>query len=165
VCYYGRSDSGPFNSYWATYAVYQRAGSGEEESYVKVSEMFRAVRTTNDDVGDGLNLLGFNCYTDSIDAGDSPLTIQAGDIIGACVFDPPGGDIDLHELEIVGQVSGESLLQADLDCTIDNIPSIIQLDDLRVRNDRRLHIYANIEPGKILVNNCVKYHHYKAIPI
>jgi hypothetical protein len=55
--------------------------SGEEESYAKVSEMFRAVRTTTGfgDGADGLNLLGFNCYTDFI--GDSPLTIRAGDII------------------------------------------------------------------------------------
>ena len=39
VCYYGRSDSG-LSSYWASYAVYRRMGSGGDESYVKVSELF-----------------------------------------------------------------------------------------------------------------------------
>jgi hypothetical protein len=86
-------------------------GSGEDEYYEQVSEMFRAVRTTNDiaiGFSDGQNQKGFNCYTDSIDVGDSPLTVQAGDIIGACVFNPPGGSG--YELDIVSQVSGESLM-------------------------------------------------------
>jgi hypothetical protein len=130
-------------------------GSGDEESYVKVSEMFRAIRTTNDEFGesDRLNELDFNCYND---AGDSPLTIHTGDIIGACVFDPPGGST--RELDIVGQVSGESLLQAGIssdDCTMNDILSIIQSGDLQPRNDRRLHIYANIEPGKIIITAIV----------
>ena len=84
VYYYGRLDAA---SYWATYAIYQKVDSGENEHYEKVSEMFSAVRTINGD-GDGFNQIGFNCYTDFIDVGDSPLTIHAGDVIGACVFDP-----------------------------------------------------------------------------
>ena len=160
VCYYGRSEGRPLEvtgtSYWATYAVYRRMGSGGDESYEQVSEMFRAVRITTGlgDGADGLNQMGFNCYTDSIDAGDSPLTIHAGDIIGACVFDPKDGSIvTRRELDIVGEVlagQGESLMQADIDvdCTVDDIPSGIQLSDLRRQNNRRLHIYANVEPGK-----------------
>ena len=101
VCYYGRSDS-RFNSYWATYAAYQSVDSG---SYERVSEMFRAVRITTGfgDGADGLHQIGFNCYTDFIDTGDSPLTISAGDIIGACVFNPQDADgFDRRPLNIVG---------------------------------------------------------------
>ena len=131
-------------------------GSGGDDSYVKVSELFRAMRTTAIifDGADGLNEIGFNCYTDSIDAGDSPLTIRPGDIIGACVFDPVDDNIfTRRELNIVGEVAaghGESLMRADIDvdCTMDDIPSSIRLTDLRNQNNRRLHIYANIEPGK-----------------
>ena len=157
VCYYGRSHSGlRINSYWATYAVYQRMGSGGDESFVKVSELFRAVRISTGigDGADGLNRIGFNCYTDSIDAGDSPLTIRPGDIRGACVFDPEDGNIvTRRELNIVGEVlagQGESLMRAnfDVNCTMDDIPSSIRLSDLRNQNNRRLHIYANVEPGK-----------------
>ena len=155
VCYYGRIDSAVF-SYWATYAVYQRVG---DESYERVSETFRAVRTTNGsgDDADGQNQSGFNCYTDSIDVGDSPLTILDGDIIGACVFDPQDADsFEKQQLNVVGDVSGESLLRVDVgdpsdevDCTImDIIPSNIPSSVLRVQNNRRLHIYANIETGK-----------------
>ena len=151
VCYYGRLDSGIF-SYWATYAVYRRVGSGEDVSYERVSEMFRAVRTTTGilDGADGLNQIGFNCYTDVIDTSDSPLTIRAGDIIGACVFDPGNGIVTRNQLNIVGQVSGQSLLQADIsdDCTTNVIPSTIQQNDLQHCNNRRLLIYANIEPGR-----------------
>ena len=116
--------------------------------------MFAAVTTTmamatDGGVSDGLNRMGFNCYTDFIDVGDSPLTIRAGDIIGACVFDPSG---PRRGLDIVGVANGESLMQADIsnDCTMDAMPSSIQQSGLQPRNDRRLHIYANIELGKII---------------
>ena len=153
VCYYGRSGLG---SFWATYSVYQTVSSGGEESYERVSELFRAVRTTLG-FGDGVNEMGFNCYTDVIpvDVGDSPLPIHAGDIIGACVFDP---DDDLRQqLNIVGEVrgTGESLMRVDVggesdevSCTIDAIPSDISRSILQEQNNRRLHIYTNIEPGK-----------------
>ena len=142
VCYYGRSDPG---SYFATYAVYQIMGSGEDEYYERVSEVFTAVTaTTGVDFSDGLNQMGFNCYTDSIDVGDSPLTIHDGDIIGACVFNPSGPS--RRELDIVGEVSGESLMEADIDCDMHS--RMIQQSEFQLRNDRRLHIYANIEPGK-----------------
>ena len=148
VCYYGHSDSG-INSYWATYAIYQKVGSGEDESYERVSKMFRAVRTNIGfgDGADGQNQIGFNCYTDFIDIGDSPLTVRAGDIVGACVFDP--NEEFRHELNIVGEVKGqgESLMRADLGCTMDAIPSSILRNGLQSRNNRRLYIYANIKPG------------------
>ena len=152
VCYYGTDlRSG---SYWATYAVYRRGSGVNSGSFERVSETFRALRATLGtpdpfDIIDGTISEGFNCYTDvdSIDAGPSPLTIQAGDIIGACVVNPLGGS--LRELNIVGEASEESLMGADLDCTenaIPTIPAIIQQIDLQPQSDRRLHIYANVEP-------------------
>ena len=92
VCYYGPDSVDTAGSYWATYAVYRRMGSGNSDRYLRVSEMFRALRTVARIIGDPIvdgeiAQGGFNCYTDSIDVGNSPLTIQAGDILGACVFD------------------------------------------------------------------------------
>ena len=85
------------------------------------------------------------CYTDSIETSDSPLTVQVGDIIGACVFDPQNGDrFSRRQLDIIGEMSGESLLQADLGCTMDAIPPRILRSDLQDYHNRRLHIYANI---------------------
>ena len=143
VCYYGRSDS---DTYLATYAVYRIISFGEDEYYERVSEVFTAVTaTTNVGFSDVLNEIGFNCYTDLIDVGDSPLTIHAGDIIGACVFDPSG---PRRELDIVGEVSGESLMEANIDCDLHS--HMIQQSELQTRDNRRLHIYANIELGKII---------------
>ena len=152
VCYHGRTQTDPAPrfgaSYWATYAVYRRTDSGEggEERYERVSEMFRAVRATINfgEHVDGVLQEGFSCYNDS---DNSTLTIQAGDIIGACIFDPEDTSpfVGRHQLDIVGQVRGESLSQLQSDvCTMDAIPSSIPYSDLLIRDNRRLHIYANI---------------------
>ena len=66
---------GPFGLH--AYAVYRIMGSGEDEYYERVSEVFTAVTaTTGVGFSDGLNQFGFNCYTDFIDVDDSPLTIR-----------------------------------------------------------------------------------------
>ena len=163
VCYYGPDSVNRAGSYWATYAVYRRTGSGSITRYVRVSEIFRALRTVagftvSPGVDGEIAQGGFNCYTDSIDVGESPLTIQAGDILGACVFDPDGDivadDIELLirlPLDVVGEVGGESLLQMNADeCSRENIPSDIPANQLSTLNSRRLYVYANI--GKL-------YHH------
>ena len=160
VCYYGPSDPIFSLSYWATYAVYRRSNTASgEERYERVSGVLSAVRSTRnlinfnaDPPTDGqIQNGGFMCYNDSVNTSDSSLTIQAGDIIGACVFDPQDGIWFARQpLDIVGRMNGESLLQVDLPdgaCTMDAIPSSILRSDLQNRNDRRLHIYANIEPG------------------
>jgi hypothetical protein len=127
--------------------------------------MFRAMRTisrfTNDPIVDGEIVQGgFNCYTDSIDVGNSPLTIQAGDILGACVFDPEddqnrfSGRVTVARLplDVVGEVNGESLLQmGTAGCSRTNISSDISTSQLSTVNSRRLHIYANI--GIVLYPN------------
>ena len=153
VCYYGPDTVNTSGSYWATYAVYQRIGSGNNVSYIRVSEMFRAIRTISrftaaDPIVDGeIAQGGFNCYNDSIEVGDSPLPIQAGDILGACVFDP-ADDLFLVirlPLDVVGETSGETLLQmSTAGCSRGVIPSDILANQLSTLNSRRLHIYANI---------------------
>ena len=164
VCYYGPDTVNRVGSYWATYAVYRRMGSGSSIRYVRVSEIFRAIRTVADftvtaSVDGEIAQGGFNCYTDSIDVGDSPLTVQAGDILGTCVFDPDGdvvvfdNDVVIRlPLDVVGEVSGESLLQmGTAGCSRLDIPSDIPASQLSTLNSKRLHIYANI--GKLYYNN------------
>ena len=156
VCYYGPSEP-RLSSYWATYAVCRRNNTANgEERYERVSGVLSAVRSTRSLINlpptDGqIQNGGFMCYNDSVNTSDSPLTIQAGDIIGACVFDPQDGILFARQpLDIVDRMNGESLLQVDLPddaCTMDAIPSSILRSDLQNRNNRRLHIYANIEPS------------------
>ena len=154
VCYYGPSSVNSFGSYWASYAVYRRTGSGNSIRYGCVSEMFRAIRTTSALIGnpivDGeIEQGGFNCYTDSVDVGSSPLTVQAGDILGACVFDPSNSfSINRLPLDVVGEASDGTLLQmGTAGCSREEIPSDIPQNQLSSVNSRRLHIYAII--GKL----------------
>ena len=158
VCYYGPSSIDDA-SYWATYAIYRRNDSGGQEHYERVSRIFSAVRINNllalfDPEDGGIQQGGFVCYNDS--TGDTSVTVQAGDVIGVCIFNP---DNELlfrrHQLDIVDEQSGlgESLLglsesQSAARCSMDSIPGVILRNVLLVHNDRRLHLYANIAVGK-----------------
>jgi hypothetical protein len=135
-------------------------GIGSNVSYIRVSDIFRAVRTnlglleieSDGEISEG----GFHCYTDSLDADDSSLNIQAGDILGACVFDPDGDivilDADIKitlPLDVIGEASEESLLQmSTAGCSRFRIPSDIPANQLTPIDSRRLHIYANIGKAK-----------------
>ena len=151
VCYYGPNNVAELSSYWATYAVYRRMGSDDDVRYERVSEMFRATRAVSvyvraPGVDGEIVEDDFICYVDSIDTGNSPPTVQAGDILGACVFDPENIPfVDRRQLDMVGEASGRSLLQMDTnECTAQSIPSNIPDNQLSIVNSRRLHLYANI---------------------
>ena len=146
-------------SYWATYAIYRQIGSSaENQRYVRVSAMYRAVRTKygridtdsyGRAVGDGRVDYDdeMSCYTDSLE-GSVTLLVQAGDLVGACVFRPENSNIfDRYQLNVVGESDGSKdyLLEMGVGgCSIDDIPTSIRLNKLSRRNRRRLHIYANI---------------------
>ena len=146
-------------SYWATYAIYRKIGSSvENQRYVRVSAMYRAVRTKNGRidtdsygraVGDGRVDYDdeLSCYTDSLE-GSVTLLVQAGDLVGACVFRPENSNtFDRYQLNVVGESDGSKdyLLEMGVGgCSIDDIPTSIRLNKLSRRNRRRLHIYANI---------------------
>ena len=111
--------------------------------------MFSAVRTipifTESSVVDGeIAQGGFNCYDD---IANSSLPIQAGDILGACVFDPEDIPFIVSRLplDVVGVASGGSLLEMNTGgCSRQIIPSDIPANQLSTLASRRLHIYANI---------------------
>ena len=153
VCYYGPGDSLGFLSardYLATYAVYRLMGSGGNERYERVSEIFIGTVSTSNIAGSAtvdaaVRQTGFTCFDDST---STPVMVQAGDIVGACVFRPDdfSDTISTRRLDVVGETSGESLqvLTDVIGCSRTEIPSNIQTSQLSTRNSRRLHIYANI---------------------
>ena len=177
VCYYGPDDdidaeSRVQRSYWATYAVYRRMGNGRDERYVRVSEMFKAVRATtvpsrssdddnylDADVVDGrIQQDDFMCFSDAVD--NPPLLVQAGDFVGACVFRPedgPQNSFSRRQLDVAGESDSGSLLRMSASgCSIDAIPSSIYTYELSTINHRRLHIYANIVgPGNDIITRLV----------
>ena len=149
--------------YWATYAIYRRINQSDGDArYERVSEMFTAVRTIErflrGPIVDGLiTNSSFNCYNDTRDVGDIPVTVQAGDVFGACVFDPSDsimGNAERLPLNVVGEASGESLLEMGADeCTQKIIPSNIQLSQLTTSASQRLHLYADIGKKTDLATN------------
>ena len=156
ICYYGPSsvNQNSFISYMSTYAVYRRMGSGGDVRYQRVSDAFRATATTsrladidsNGIVDSIIQENGFNCYDDTNDINMS-VPVQAGDLVGVCIFSPEDGSFfTRNQLNVVGNGGGESLLQMNNvgGCSVDSLPSSIQADDLTTVNNRRLHIYANI---------------------
>ena len=132
VCYYG-PDSIHFSSYWATYAVYRRVNSDGSDHYEMISSMFRAVRAT-----------GLLAAIDSTGVIDG--SIQAGDVIGACVFDPEDSEnFNRRQLDIVGEIDGQSLLgMSSSGCTTDSLPLNIPIYQLSTVSSSHLYLYANI---------------------
>ena len=153
VCYYGPNqtlDEDDHPTYWATYAVYRRMDSGADEFYERVSQLFSAIKATSNlvqtdrnGITDGIIQQGFNCYNDSV---PTPLTVQAGDVLGACVFNPTDGNFFTRiQLDVVGRVNGESLLRMGSDeCSTTALPTSIQASQLSTVDSRRLHLYAYI---------------------
>ena len=153
MCYYGPSeelDSDDRFSYWATYAVYRKMGSGADEHYKSVSQLFSAIKATRNlvqadrnGITDGVIQLGFNCYDDPI---TMPLTVQAGDVLGACVFNPQDErSFTRRQLDVVGRANGESLLRMGSGgCSTTALPTSVQASQLSTVDTRRLHLYAKI---------------------
>ena len=157
VCYYGPESIDDSGSYWATYAVYRRMGTGDNVHYERVSGVFRAIRGvarfTEDPIVDGeITKGGFNCFKDFAEDIDLPINIEAGDIVGACVFDPIDSRfpvITRFPLDVVGDANGEltstPLLQmSTAGCSLRYLPSTISANQLSILNFTRLHIHANI---------------------
>ena len=158
ICYYGPSSVNQNSrvSYTSTYAVYRRMDSGGDVRYQRVGDTFRAIVTTtslgSDDPSRStidaiVQQNGFNCFNDT-NSLNLPLSVQAGDFVGACIFDPPGVPFNFFQdqLDFVGRGGEESLLEmSNVDgCSVDSLPSSVQDDDLSTVDNRRLHIYADI---------------------
>ena len=133
-CYYPRSSDAV--SYAFTFAVFRETSPG---SYNNVSEAFTAERYTNP-------ATAFECLTFPI---SNQIQIQCGDMIGACIYNPPDQDSgDREETYVVsrGASNNHYLMRAsDRDssgCGDFTVPSTVS--SLSRRGGRVLHISANI---------------------
>ena len=142
MCYYEPTVGDNNDNFWATFAVYRRVGSvGDIIHYERVSTSFTAERSNIIDNNGKIDLM---CYNENF--GGSQLAIQAGDVVGACVFERRSFFRNRLPLDIVGEFEGNQqyfLLQTD--CNILNeLPSEISTSQLSTVSSRRLHLYANI---------------------
>ena len=153
-CYYR---SGSFAaSYDFTFAVYRSMGS----SYVPVSQAFTTGRTiANANLGFGDN---FACTSYSVDE----ITVQAGDVIGVCIYDPPdnadpvdvliGPDLTNRvQLDVVGgNAPSDRFLMStgNTGCGDFSVPSSVS--SLGTQTSRVLHIYADISKNISYLYTC-----------
>ena len=142
-CYYTPNNPGN-KIYLFTFAVYRE--NSQTGVYEVNSPVFQVERTGSEFIGT------FNCPVYTL---NEPVTVEAGDVLGACVFDPSGRNH--KQLDIVGEHSSDlSMLMStnDDDCGRDPaaVPSTVSSSSLDNAFDRVLHLYANI--GKKYSLNC-----------
>ena len=137
VCYYKPNNIRNLRVYYVTVAVY-REMSDDPGQYQRISDTFVTISYTGTQIRDENGNFVCNIFDVSPD-----LDIEAGDVFGACVFNPSG--IRPRRLEIVGEASGSSLMEmSSSGCSLTSIPSTISTSDLSNVNSRILHVYANI---------------------
>ena len=132
-CYYSHSSIAV--SYAFTFAVYRETSPG---SYSNVSEAFTAERSPNFAVE-------FTCLNFSL---SNQIPIQSGDMIGACIYDPPNLDsVSRRETYVVGEdASNDRYLMrtSNSGCGDFTVPNTVMISSLSRRDTRVLHISTNI---------------------
>ena len=128
--------------YESTFAIY-RLRASEPDSYDAIVPALSARRAFGTGLG---GILGsFGCTNLTL---EDPVTVQAGDVIGACVFDPPGNDTLQNDIVGVIDDSNRYLMTAGTNgCGDAAVPQ--NVSSLSTRNSRVLHIHADI--GKLHV--------------
>ena len=136
-CYYRPTTINRGDRFRVTWAVYRRMRSGNDTSYVRVESSVRtATRRDNQIPNSG----SFWCRNQNVNDFD----IEAGDIIGACIYDPPQSN--RKQMDIVGDANGYSVMQMSVDdqCGDNLMPSMISSSQLLNVGSRILHLYATI---------------------
>ena len=136
-CYYKPNNIKNNRDYYVTVAVY-REMNNDPGQYQRITNTFVTISYTETQIRDENGNFVCNTFDVSPD-----IDIEAGDVFGACVFDPSGKRP--RRLEIVGEASGYSLMQmSSSGCSLDAMPSNVSTSDLSNVNSRLLHVYANI---------------------
>ena len=134
-CFYNPTSITNSHIYSTSFAVYRAVGTEDIVHYQRVSNV-----TTVSWRGSEIDRSpSFNCY----DLNVNSFTIEAGDFVAACLYDPSRGG-RTRQLDIVGQNSDGFLMRNDeIQCSENPLPSNILNSQFSVIN-RILHLYATI---------------------
>ena len=117
-------------------AVYRQTTSlNGSISYTNVSSRLR-ISLTGKQIKDDTRSSHFVCNT----VEDSNIDVETGDVFGVCIYNPSRWP-DRHQLDLVGQANGYSLVQKARSQCWRNVTSFQQT---AVVDSRILHVYANI---------------------
>ena len=138
-CYYQPPSNESASYHRATVAVYRKENFENGSFYYARASNMYTIRRSRSRINNNGN---FDCCN-SINQNIRDFEIEAGDVIGVCIFDPEGNN--RRQLDLVGQTSGSSLMGMSADgCSRTTIPSTISINQLSVISQRILHVYANI---------------------
>ena len=150
-CFYRPATHQEDDSYRLTFAVYRGTGSGSNTQYEIVGSSLRTITSQF-----GEESSNFLCqFLNLTNASDNWLqfNIEAGDIIGACIFDPTNPSIE--PMDAISAASGYSLMQdtqsVGTPCGFRQMPSTIPRSRLLTVNSRLLHLSA-IVAGMFKIN-------------
>jgi hypothetical protein len=142
-CFYNPSSIGNNHIYRTTFAVYRSTDTGYQRisNVAVVSWRGRNIKALSQ---------SFNCFNSSI----NDFTIEAGDIVGGCIYDPSGPP---RQLDTVGQTTGHSLMRMndESECNDNSLPTNVLSSRLSNIDSRILHVYATIT-GVFRVSNALK---------
>ena len=136
ICYYKPSNVNNGRTHSAIVAVYRptKLNDGSVQ-YDRISDVFDIDLT-----GAEISATSGNFICTTLDHPD--LDVEAGDVVGACIFNPPGST---RQLDLVGNANDYSLMEMSSNgCRLTEIPSPISSNDLSVISRKILHIYTNI---------------------
>ena len=136
-CYYRPGDLLDGVIYHATVAVYRPMNLNDGSvQYNRISDVF-AISLTGANISATSD--NFTCTTlDHPDFG-----VEAGDVVGACIFNPPGNST--RQLNLDSYTKRSQLMHmASKGCSLTDIPSPVSSVRLIMATSRILHVYANI---------------------
>ena len=133
-CLYNPGNIDNNREYKTTFAVYREVGTG----YQKVTSSETTISLRGREMNRSQN---FNCYDIIVDS----FTVQAGDFVAACIYDPNGGST---QLDLIGEDVDGSLKWTDWafsrQCRRNSLPSDVSNNQLETKDSRILHLYATI---------------------
>ena len=139
-CFYNPGNIRDNRIYNATFGVYRAVSIGNSVHYQRVSDALTTVSWHGDQITTSPN---FKCYDISVNS----FTIEAGNLVAACVYDPGEPRRSTRQLDIIGRNAvGYSLMQMNdvSGCSDISLPSDILSSQLSNINNRILHAYATI---------------------
>lgn len=125
--------------YHTVVAVYRRMTYNNGSIYYqRISSSFNINRSGNQVRG----IQDYDCHNMNV----NNFEIEAGDVVGVCIFDPNNVDRERRQLDVVGEARDYSLMQMNdvSGCERRTLPSRVLESQLSVINSRILHLYATI---------------------
>jgi hypothetical protein len=147
-CFYNPGTIRNRRTYSTTFAAYRATETG----YQRVSNVTVTVVSWS---GRDINALSrsFNCFNISV---TNNFTIEARDVVGACVYDPAGGG-STRQLDIVGwNAAGYSLMRMNDESQCNNNLLSSNVFNSEVSSSyitsRILHLYATITGNNSIIS-------------